>query len=148
MFVMPFSNDENYRNEKNLGFVAPLSSEVITGGDVEIAWSPLEKATGYKLRLQSEGGDWKWSKTVYDNKVKVNNLPSGSIINAYLKSIPSDLTPSGGWNVTFQHGNLFKFVQFRVNNFSLFPKILALFGLILFGGSFILRWSFSSSELK
>lgn len=142
IFMLPIQSNvmQVDRGIADSGFFAPVASEVITGGKVNLAWAPIKSATGYILRLETAEGDWQWSAKTDKNRIIVEHLPAESNITAYLKSIPGDLSPIGGWSISFRHGSFSEFAQFRVKNSAVFARILIVFGLFSAGSLFLLRW--------
>ncbi|MCP4144916.1 MAG: hypothetical protein GY752_06480 [bacterium] len=147
MFMLPIQENANQvdRGLDKSGFFMPVDSEVITGGKVNLAWAPVKRATGYLLRLESAEGDWQHSVKTDKNRIMIPHLPAESNITAYLKSIPGDLSPIGGWSISFRHGSFSEFAQFRVKNSAVFARILIVFGLFSAGSLFLLRWKKANS---
>ncbi len=147
IFMLPIQSNvmQVDRGIVKSGFFAPVASEVITGGKVNLAWVPVKNAAGYILRLETAESDWQWSTKTDKNRIIVEHLPAQSNITAYLKSIPGDLSPIGGWSIAFRHGSFSEFARFRVKNSAVFARILIVFGLFSAGSLFILRWKKADS---
>ncbi|MCP4122613.1 MAG: hypothetical protein GY751_12740 [Bacteroidetes bacterium] len=147
MFMLPIQKNVNQvdRGLAESGFLMPIDSEVITGGKVNLAWAPVKNAAGYILRMETSESDWQWSTKTDKNRIIVDHLPAHSNITAYLKSIPGDLSPIGGWSISFRHGSFSEFAQFRVKNSAVFARILIVFGLFSAGSLFLLRWKKANS---
>jgi hypothetical protein len=46
------------------GFVRPVEGEVVTPGPVTLDWSPIDGATGYRVRVAATDGSFAWEQTV------------------------------------------------------------------------------------
>jgi len=131
MLLLPAqpTRDSLSRGPGYLGFVAPISSEVVFGG-TKLAWAEIDGATAYKIRLESEDNSWQWHGETSETSISVPEINS-DIITAYLTTIPADLAPIGGWNISFKRGNLFEFMLFRAENSSTLVRLLGICGIML-----------------
>lgn len=140
MLLLPAqpARDSLTRGPDYLGFIAPISSEVILTS-ANLVWNKVDGATAYQIRLESNDGLWQWQSETSENYINVP-LPHLGQITALLTTIPADLAPVGGWNISFKRGNLFEFALFRAENSSIFVRLLGFCGIMaLLGSLFVHR---------
>ncbi|MBK8168027.1 MAG: hypothetical protein IPK64_18940 [bacterium] len=99
--------DRLLRSADPVRILRPVEGEIIAGTPC-VRWVPIAGATGYRVRVESRGGDVTWSREILgrDSTLALEgaSLPPGDY-RAHVEPVPADLARPGGLAVAFRAGS-------------------------------------------
>lgn len=122
------------RGPDDTRFLSPVEGQVVGGGELDVAWTEVEGASSYGVRISDASGGSGWSDTSTEAALVVPadlELERGATYRILLQTVPADLLPPGGASVTFRTGSILDVMVHRARRAQPIAYLLALTGLSL-----------------
>lgn len=122
------------RGDDTVRILRPVEGQVVTSGDLEVAWTPVEGASSYRVQVEPEGGDGAWSTTVFGSSATVPGpglLDGHGEVRVVVTPTPADLLPPGALSVSVETAAAPSVVLHRVRRAQPIVLLLAAVGIVL-----------------
>ena len=123
-------------------FLRPVPGEVVPVVKYAFKWHPVDNASGYVLEIGDSAGHVFWRTETQATSVWLPahiELPADTDLIAHLEIIPPDLSPYGGYAVSFRSGSLWAFTTYRADITPTWVWVIGGLGLVLLATSLISR---------
>lgn len=140
----PAGEDRLLRGADAPAVTAPVPDAVILDRTPVVRWTPVERATRYRVSVREVGGDFAWSAETSGNEIAVPaaaTLPRAARLRVDVEPVPAHLVRGGRLQSSFRTGGWNEFLGFRLQAAPAGLLVGAIAGLagLLAGGLGVLR---------